>query len=199
MACSAGACRAAIEQMAPHGGGFQGLHGLHRPLLVTDDRDLARIAQQISARKRCSTSMRAELISMRRRPGRPSSETAAMRSRPLADCLAGLRHQRFHALGRGLKAVNRFVHYGGDAHHLLLGHDGGEGVPGQPSSQDPGGPPRLVPGVRPGHLTCRFRPCPHTIEDRSRSSTPPSGVPGVETVPIMLALMKRGRCRWRCW
>jgi len=174
-------------------------------LLVTEDRDLARIASQVKATGKV-LSVHAEdeaLISHDRENGpgdharnRPArAEVSAIQRLARLDCRINVCHvsslDGLRALD-GLPMTKEVT-----AHHLLLDRDSGGGAYAKVN------PPLRTKDDRLGLLQAFFAGridmlgsdhAPHTIEEKEQEfDAAPSGVPGVETtVPLMLAFVKKG-------
>jgi len=195
-----------IEQMAPMVVGFKVFMGSSTGrLLVTDDRDLARIAQQMKRTGKV-LSVHAEdegLIQheaersladhLRNRPA--AAEVSAIGRLSSLDCDINVCHV---TSAEGLKAVEPLPFTTEvTAHHLLLDRDseGGAYLKVNPPLRTKEDRLALFQAFVSGRIDMLGSDhAPHTIEDKEQEfDTAPSGVPGVETtVPIMLALMKRG-------
>lgn len=195
-----------IEQMAPMVAGFKAFMGSSTGrLLVTDDRDLEKIGAQVKRTGKV-LSVHAEdedLIQhetersladhLRNRPA--AAEVSAIRRLSMLECDINVCHV---TSAEGLQALEALPFTKEvTAHHMLLDRDseGGAYLKVNPPLRTREDRLALFQAFASGRIDMLGSDhAPHTIEDKEQEfDIAPSGVPGVETtVPMMLALMKRG-------
>lgn len=195
-----------IESMAPMAIGFKVFMGSSTGrLLVTEDRDLAGIASQVKRTGKVLSvhaedeSMiehaqeRGPIDHMRNRPA--AAEVSAIRRLSALDCPINVCHV---SSAEGLQAMEALPFTKEvTAHHLFLDRDSEAGAYAKvnPPLRTKEDRIALFQAFTSGKIDMLGSDhAPHTIEDKGQEfDAAPSGMPGVETtVPMMLALMKKG-------
>ncbi len=201
--CMAGAD---IEAMAPLAVGFKVFMGSSTGrLLVTEDLDLAKIAALVKRTGKVLSvhaedeamiehgEERSPVDHLRNRPA--AAEVAAIRRLSALDCRINVCHV---SSADGLQAMEGLPFTKEvTAHHMLLDRDSDTGAYGKvnPPLRTKEDRLALFQAFISGRIDMLGSDhAPHAIEDKEQEfDVAPSGVPGVETtVPMMLALMKKG-------
>jgi dihydroorotase len=195
-----------LEEMAPHVIGFKMFMGSSTgKLLVTEEKDMARIARAVKATGKV-LSVHAEdeaLIGkapengpadhLRNRPFQ--AEVSAIGKLARLDCRINVCHL---SSWEGLKALDALPCTKEiAAHHLFLDRDSGWGAFAKvnPPLRTKEDRLALLQAFVSGRIDMLASDhAPHAIEEKEQEfDVAPSGMPGVETqVPIMLALVKKG-------
>lgn len=195
-----------LEEMAPHVVGYKIYMGSSTgKLLVTGDRDLARIDKAVrSTGKVLSVHAEEEALlgqelesdladHLRNRPFK--AEVAAIERLSSLGCRINVCHLSSAA---GLNAISdRPFTKEVAAHHMFLDRDDGRGAFAKvnPPLRTKDDRLALLQAFVDGRIDMLGSDhAPHTIEEKAQEfSIAPSGMPGVETqVPLMLAMVKKG-------